>query len=97
MGINGYQFITFREAADQPSLIKLRLDNQSHFNRKDAWENCVWSSKAVNSKKDNRLPHEAGHKLLKQPMAVREMPVTALIRNTHGIADWEPFVNKAQP
>jgi 5-methylcytosine-specific restriction endonuclease McrA len=64
---------------------------------KDAWENCVWSSKAVNSKKGNRLPHEAGLKLLKQPMAVREMPVTALIRNTHGIADWEPFVNKAQP
>ena len=37
-------------------------------------------------------PHEAGLKLLKQPVAVREMPVTALIRNAHGIADWEPFV-----
>ena len=59
---------------------------------KDSWENCVWSSKAVNSKKGNRLPHEAGLKLLKQPVAVREMPVTALIRNTHGIPDWEPFV-----
>jgi 5-methylcytosine-specific restriction endonuclease McrA len=65
---------------------------------KDAWENCVWSSKAVNSKKGNRLPHEAGLKLLKQPKAVREMPVTALIRNAHGIADWEPFVmTKAVP
>ncbi len=59
---------------------------------KDAWENCVWSSKAVNSQKGNRLPYEAGLKLLKQPVAVREMPVTALIRNTHGISDWEPFV-----
>jgi 5-methylcytosine-specific restriction endonuclease McrA len=59
---------------------------------KDAWENCVWSSKKVNSKKGNRLPHEAGLKLLKRPVAVREMPVTALIRNTHGIPDWEPFV-----
>ncbi len=59
---------------------------------RDAWENCVWSSKAVNSRKGNRLPHEAGLKLLKQPVAVREMPVTALIRNTHGIPDWEPFV-----
>jgi len=59
---------------------------------RDAWENCVWSSKAVNSKKGNRLPHEAGLKLLKQPVAVREMPITALIRNTHGIPDWEPFV-----
>ena len=27
---------------------------------KDAWENLVWSSKAVNSRKGNRLPHEAG-------------------------------------
>ena len=61
---------------------------------RDAWENCVWSSKTVNSKKGNRLPHEAGLKLLKQPVAVREMPVTALIRNTRGIPDWEPFVRE---
>jgi len=59
---------------------------------KDAWENCVWSSKEVNFKKGNRLPHEAGLRLLKAPVAVREMPVTVLIRNTHGIPDWEPFV-----
>lgn len=59
---------------------------------KDAWENCVWSAKAVNSKKGNRLPHEAGLKLLKQPKALREMPVSQFIRNTHGITDWEPFV-----
>ena len=59
---------------------------------RDAWENCVWSSKAVNSKKGNRLPHEAGLKLLRQPVAVRELPVTVLIRNPHGIPDWAPFV-----
>ena len=58
---------------------------------KDAWVNCVWSSNAVNSQKGNRMPHEAGLKLLKQPVAVHEMPVTALIRNTHGIPDWEPL------
>ena len=59
---------------------------------RDTWENLVWSGKEVNARKGNRLPHEAGLKLLKQPVAVREMPVTALIRNTHGIPDWEPFV-----
>jgi len=64
---------------------------------KDAWENCVWSSKAVNSKKGNRLPHEAGLKLLKQPAPLREMPVTAFIRNTHGLVDWSMFLNKAWP
>src|SRR5438034_2219081 len=30
---------------------------------KDAWENLVWSSKDVNSKKGNRLPHGTGLKL----------------------------------
>ena len=59
---------------------------------RDAWENCVWASKAINSKKGNRLPHEAGLKLLKAPKPLREVPVTALIRNAHGIRDWEPFI-----
>jgi 5-methylcytosine-specific restriction endonuclease McrA len=58
----------------------------------DSWENCVWSSRAVNSKKGNRLPHEVGLKLLKQPVAVREMPLTALIRNSHDVADWTLFL-----
>jgi 5-methylcytosine-specific restriction endonuclease McrA len=54
---------------------------------KDAWENLVWSSKAVNARKGNRLPHEAGLKLLTVPRAPKELPVTALIRNPQGIAD----------
>jgi 5-methylcytosine-specific restriction endonuclease McrA len=58
----------------------------------NAWENCVWSSKSINSKKGNRLPHEAGLTLLKVPKALRELPVTALLRNTHGIRDWELFI-----
>ncbi len=61
---------------------------------KDAWENCVWASKAVNSKKGNRLPHEAGLKLLKVPRAPKELPVTALLRNAHGIAEWKLFLNE---
>jgi 5-methylcytosine-specific restriction endonuclease McrA len=60
----------------------------------DTWENCVWSSKAVNTKKGNRLPHEAGLKLLKAPKAIPEMPVTAFIRNPQGIADWKLFVQE---
>ena len=61
---------------------------------RDAWENCVWASKAINSKKGNRLPHEAGLKLLKQPKPIREVPVTALIRNALDIRDWEPFIRE---
>ena len=61
---------------------------------KDAWENLVWSSKAVNARKGNRLPEEAGLRLLNVPRAPKELPVTALIRNTPGIADWKLFVKE---
>jgi 5-methylcytosine-specific restriction endonuclease McrA len=60
---------------------------------RDEWANLVWSDKAVNAKKGNRLPHEAGLKLLAVPRAPKELPVTALIRNAPGIADWKLFVN----
>jgi 5-methylcytosine-specific restriction endonuclease McrA len=61
---------------------------------KDAWENLVWSSKAVNTKKGNRLPEEAGLKLLSVPRAPKELPVSALIRNAHSIPEWRLFVEK---
>jgi 5-methylcytosine-specific restriction endonuclease McrA len=60
----------------------------------DSWENLVWSSKAVNARKGNRLPHEAGLKLLNFPRAPKELPVTALIRNAHGVAEWKLFLNE---
>jgi 5-methylcytosine-specific restriction endonuclease McrA len=59
----------------------------------DSWENLVWSSKDVNTRKGNRLPHEAGLKLLSIPRAPKELPVTALIRNAHGVAEWKLFLN----
>jgi 5-methylcytosine-specific restriction endonuclease McrA len=61
---------------------------------KDEWENLVWSDKDVNARKGNRLPHEAGLKLLSVPRAPKELPVTALIRNTHGVAEWKLFVKE---
>ena len=61
---------------------------------KDAWENLVWSSKDVNTRKGNRLPHEAGLKLLSVPRAPKELPVSALIRNAHDVAEWKLFLEK---
>jgi 5-methylcytosine-specific restriction endonuclease McrA len=61
---------------------------------KNTWENLVWSSKDVNARKGNRLPQEAGLKLLALPGAPRELPVTALIRNMHGFPDWKLFVKE---
>ena len=60
----------------------------------DSWENLVWSDKAVNAKKGNRLPHEAGLKLLTVPRAPKELPVTAHLRNAHGVAEWKRFLNE---
>ena len=61
---------------------------------RDTWENLVWSSKAVNARKGNRLPQEAGLKLLRVPRAPKPLPVTAHLRNTHGIAEWKLFLNE---
>ena len=61
---------------------------------KDAWENLVWSAKEVNQRKADRLPHEAGLKLLKTPRAPKELPVSALIRNAHSVSDWKLFVKE---
>jgi hypothetical protein len=54
----------------------------------------VWSSKDVNARKGNRLPHEAGLKLLSAPRAPKEMPVSALIRNADSVAEWKLFMKE---
>ena len=59
---------------------------------KDAWENLVWSAKEVNQNKADRLPHEAGLKLLSVPRAPKELPVSALIRNSAEVKDWKLFL-----
>ena len=40
------------------------------------------------------LPHEAGLKLLSIPRAPKERPVTALLPNAHGVAEWKLFLNE---
>jgi 5-methylcytosine-specific restriction endonuclease McrA len=61
---------------------------------RDSWENLVWSAKDVNQCKADRLPHEAGLKLLAVPRAPKELPVTAHLRNAHGVAEWKLFLNE---
>jgi 5-methylcytosine-specific restriction endonuclease McrA len=61
---------------------------------KNAWDNLVWAGKEVNARKGNRLPHEAGLKLLSVPRAPKELPASAPIRNPHGILEWKLFVRE---
>jgi hypothetical protein len=49
--------------------------------------NLVFSSKAVNAQ-SNRVLREAGLKLLSIPRVPNEPSVMALIRNAHGVAEW---------
>jgi 5-methylcytosine-specific restriction endonuclease McrA len=60
----------------------------------DTWENLVWSAKDVNQRKADRLPHEAGLKLLTVPRAPKELPVTAHLRNAHDVAEWKLFLTE---
>lgn len=57
-----------------------------------SWENCVLSHREVNSRKADRLPHEAGLRLLRKPGIPRKRPISAKIHNAHGIADWQRFL-----
>lgn len=57
-----------------------------------SWSNCVLSHREVNEKKADRLPQEAGLRLLRYPVAPRALPASALIRNHHGIRDWQRFL-----
>jgi 5-methylcytosine-specific restriction endonuclease McrA len=59
---------------------------------KTSWENCVLASREVNARKGDRLPHEAGLRLLALPTIPRAIPVTLGLRNLHRIKDWEPFL-----
>jgi 5-methylcytosine-specific restriction endonuclease McrA len=61
---------------------------------KCAWENLVWAGEAVKARKGNRLPHEAGLRLLTVPRAPKHPPVSATIRNAHGIPEWKLFVRE---
>lgn len=60
----------------------------------DTWGNFVWSAKDVDQRKADRLPHEAGLKLLSSPRAPKKLPVTTLIRNVHGVTEWKLFLNE---
>jgi 5-methylcytosine-specific restriction endonuclease McrA len=59
---------------------------------KTTWDNCVLADKRINSRKADRTPDEVGLRLVRKPTPPREMPATYYIRNTHGVPDWEMFL-----
>ncbi len=57
-----------------------------------SWSNCVLSHREINSRKGDRLPQEAGLHLLRSPVVPRAVPASVMIRNLHGIPDWQRFL-----
>ncbi|MDR1012180.1 MAG: HNH endonuclease [Opitutaceae bacterium] len=58
---------------------------------RDTFENLVWAKREINSRKADRLPHEAGLRLLRHPQVPRALPVSALIREARH-PDWKHFL-----
>ena len=61
--------------------------------RIDITGNDHLADRKINSRKGNKLPEEAGLKLLRRPAVPREVPVTHLIKNHHKVRDWEMFLS----
>ncbi len=59
---------------------------------RDSFENLVWAKREINSLKANRLPHEAGLRLLRRPRAPLALPVSATFREARH-PDWRHFLH----
>ncbi|MBK1877367.1 HNH endonuclease [Pelagicoccus mobilis] len=57
----------------------------------NSFENLVWSDKAVNTRKADRLPEEAGLRLLRKPRAPEAQPISRRIQEMKH-ADWRWFI-----
>lgn len=58
---------------------------------RDSFENLVWAKREVNSRKADRLPHEAGLRLLRRPRAPAPMPFVSTHRAIRH-PDWRHFL-----
>jgi 5-methylcytosine-specific restriction endonuclease McrA len=60
---------------------------------KDSFENLVWSKREVNTAKGNKMPHEAGLRLIRPPAAPKGVPVSATIKEARH-PDWRHFIRR---
>jgi 5-methylcytosine-specific restriction endonuclease McrA len=58
---------------------------------KNTFENLVWAKKHVNTDKANRLPAEAGLRLIRQPVAPKKIPASSALREVRH-PDWSHFI-----
>ncbi|HEX9783502.1 MAG TPA: HNH endonuclease [Opitutaceae bacterium] len=76
---------------------ELNLDHviPRHYGGKTTWENVVCSCIRCNTRKANRLPHEAHMRLIRKPMKPKWRPVISLVIGKPGSEHWKDFLDLA--
>jgi 5-methylcytosine-specific restriction endonuclease McrA len=62
---------------------------------KDTWHNLVCACVSCNIRKGNRTPHEAGMRLIKEPVRPKLNPLILLHIGNKKYASWKSFLNEA--
>jgi 5-methylcytosine-specific restriction endonuclease McrA len=62
---------------------------------KTTWENIVCSCVPCNTRKANRLPHEAGMRLIRKPQRPKWRPVISLVLGNRHREMWKDFLDVA--
>ncbi len=76
---------------------ELNLDHVIPRDRggKTTWENIVCSCIACNTRKANRLPHEASMRLVRKPVRPKWRPVISLLLENRHREQWKDFLDLA--
>jgi 5-methylcytosine-specific restriction endonuclease McrA len=76
---------------------ELNLDHviPRDYGGKTTWENVVCSCVVCNTRKANRLPHEAGMRLIRKPLRPKWRPVISLVLGKPGCEQWKHFLDLA--
>jgi 5-methylcytosine-specific restriction endonuclease McrA len=59
-----------------------------------SWENVVTSCVRCNSRKANRLPHQAGMHLIRKPTKPKWRPFAYAVNSADRVEHWEPFLGE---
>jgi 5-methylcytosine-specific restriction endonuclease McrA len=79
----------------RPGTSELSIDHVVPYSRggRNTWENCVLACMKCNRKKGNRLPQEAGLKLLHEPRRPKWTPIVEIPVGRRR-QSWEKFVSE---
>lgn len=86
---------TCQYCGKRPGTTELSIDHVVPYSRggRNTWENCVLACMRCNRRKGNRLPEEAGLRLLRTPYRPRWTPILEIPVGRR-LQSWERFVSE---